>query len=63
MHYLHTVVWLLDRLAAGDGVAWLVVVVLVLVLGVCVLRDLRAKKGTRPATRQRNDSTRPPIPN
>jgi hypothetical protein len=43
MHYLHTLTWLLDRLAALDPIAWAVVLGLVVVIAICVWRDLRRK--------------------
>ena len=45
VHYLHTIAWLVDKIAEGDGVAWLFLGGVVLVLAGCVARDLWVKRG------------------
>jgi hypothetical protein len=44
MHHLHTLVWLLDRLAEGDAVAWLFLGGTLVLLGIGLAYDLRRNK-------------------
>lgn len=44
MHHLHTLAWLIGRLADGNPIAWTFFLGTTVVLGVCFVHDLRAAR-------------------
>jgi hypothetical protein len=44
MHHLHILAWLIDKLAGGNRIAWILFLGAVLVLGICFIYDLRENK-------------------
>jgi hypothetical protein len=44
MHYLHTLVWLIERLTRGDPVAWALFIGAIILVGIGVVYDLRRGK-------------------
>ena len=44
MHYLHTLVSLIEKLTEGNRVAWILFIGSMILLGICLVHDLRANK-------------------